>query len=286
MPTWPGWTRRRFAGGEFVGDDFAAKLDPCLRGAAETLEDEAIAAEDARAEALLEADAEDGVRGAAEEAVPVDHVFLAGSDGDGEDVAGDFRGKGDGAGGADGGVFRHEEGAAADGALEGAKEAAAAAMLGGGVHIDGGGHPGEFPGDGDDAFARVEMNLEHRHGGADDFVLHGAVVAAGARGVKAARGNFRFSIFDFRLGFWSGRALRNFGFSHFRFSISASGRGRARYEEAHEGVASSALKLADVFAQDSGSEDDCGAASAGGAFRSAANPIRAARRARSARISG
>ena len=93
-----GMDAEALAGGQIVGDDFAAELDPCLGGAAEALEDEAIAAEDARAEALLEADAEDGVRRAAEEAVPVDHVFLAGRDGDGEDVAGDFCGEGDGAG--------------------------------------------------------------------------------------------------------------------------------------------------------------------------------------------
>ena len=65
--------------------------------------------------------------------------------------------------------------------LKAPKRPPAAAMLGGGVHIDGGGHPGEFAGDGDDAFARVEMDLEHRHGGTDDFVLHEAVLLPAMR---------------------------------------------------------------------------------------------------------
>ena len=114
----------------------------------------------------------------------MDQVFLAGGDGDGDNVAGDFCGKSDGAGGALGGVLSHEEGAAADDALECAEEAASAAVLGGGVHFNGCGHPGEFAGDGDNAFIGIEVDFEDGHGGADDFVLHKGVLEAAGR-VKA-----------------------------------------------------------------------------------------------------
>ena len=118
----------------------------------------------------------------------MDHVFPAGSDGDGDDVAGDFCRESDGPGRAAGGVFRHEKGAAAGDALECAKDAAPAAVLGGGVHVYRSGHPGELAGDGDDAFVGVEMNLEHRHRGTYDLVLHERLVAAGNHGVKRGRG--------------------------------------------------------------------------------------------------
>jgi hypothetical protein len=55
------------------------------------------------------------------------------------------------------------------------------------------------------------VDLEDRHGGTDDFVLHDAVVAGGVWAVKTRR------IFDFRLGFRCGRGPVEF--SIFRFSI-------------------------------------------------------------------
>ena len=136
------------------------------------MEAEAVAAEDAGAEGLLEADAEVDAGGGAEEAVAVDEVLVAVADGDGDDVAGDAGGEGDFAGGSEGAVLGHEEGAAAGDALDGAEESAAAGELGVGGHLDGGGHPGELAGFGDDGVVVVEGELEDGHGGAGDAVIH------------------------------------------------------------------------------------------------------------------
>jgi hypothetical protein len=40
------------------------------------------------------------------------------------------------------------------------------------MHINGGRHPRQLPGYRNDAFAGIEMDLKHWHGGADYFVLH------------------------------------------------------------------------------------------------------------------
>ena len=79
-------------------NDFAGEFEP--RGAlpADLLQKEAVAAEDARAERLLEADAELDLRRGAEKAVAVNHVLVSGGDVDGKDVAGNAGGKGDLAG--------------------------------------------------------------------------------------------------------------------------------------------------------------------------------------------
>ena len=136
------------------------------------MQEEAVAAEDAGAEGLLEADAELDAGGGAEEAVTVDEVLVAGADVDGNDVAGDAGGEGDLAGGADGAVLGHEERAAAGDASDGSEESAAAGVLGVGGHLDGGGHPGELAGLGDDGVVGAEGELEDGHGGAEDAVLH------------------------------------------------------------------------------------------------------------------
>jgi len=54
---------------------------------------------------------------------------------------------------------RHEERAAADDAFEGSEEATATGELGVGGHLDGGGHPGELAGLGDDGVVVVEGKL-------------------------------------------------------------------------------------------------------------------------------
>ena len=162
-----------FAGREVFDDEFAGEFEPGDALSAGFLQEEAVAAEDACAEGLLEADADLNLRSGAEEAVAVDDVLVAGGDLDGDDVAGDPGGEGDFAGGADGAVLGHEERAAAGDALDGAEEASAAAVLGVGGHLDGGGHPGEFAGLGDDGVVGVEGEFEDGHGGADDAVLHG-----------------------------------------------------------------------------------------------------------------
>ena len=81
------------------------------------MQQEAVAAKDARAQRLLEADADLNLRGGAEKAVAVNHVFVSGRDFDGHDVAGEFGGERDLAGGPGGAVLGHENGAAAGHAL-------------------------------------------------------------------------------------------------------------------------------------------------------------------------
>ena len=151
---------------------FAGELEPRGALAADLLQEEAVAAEDARAEGLLEADAELDAGGGAEEAVAVDEVLVARADLDRDDVAGDAGGEGDLAGCADGAVLGHEERAAAGDALDRSEEATTASMLGVGGHLDGGGHPGELAGLGDDGVVGTEGELEDGHGGAENAVLH------------------------------------------------------------------------------------------------------------------
>src|ERR1700693_5693050 len=75
-------------------------------------------------------------------------------------------------------VFAHEDRAAPEGALEHAPDAASTAHLGRGLHDDRLRHPGELSRLGEDRLARVEGDLEHGHGGADDPVLYQIVLPA------------------------------------------------------------------------------------------------------------
>ncbi len=161
-----------FASGEVFDDDFAGELEPGGSLSRDLLQEEAVAAEDARAERLLEADAEFDASGGAEEAVAVDEVFVSVAHGDGDDVAGDAGGEGDLAGDSVGAVLGHEERSAAGDALDDAKEASATGVLGVGGHLDRGGHPGELAGFGDDGVVGVEGELEDGHGGAGDAMVH------------------------------------------------------------------------------------------------------------------
>ncbi len=102
----------------------------------------------------------------------MDEVLVARAYLDRDDVAGDASGEGDLAGRADGTVFRHEERAAACDSLDRSEEAATAGVLGVGGHLDGGGHPGKFACLRDDGVVGAEGELEDRHGGAEDAVLH------------------------------------------------------------------------------------------------------------------
>jgi hypothetical protein len=75
-------------------DEFAGKFEPGRALSAEVLQEEAVAAEDAGAERLLESDADLNLRRGAQKAVTVNHVFAAGADFNGHDVAGKLGGEG------------------------------------------------------------------------------------------------------------------------------------------------------------------------------------------------
>jgi hypothetical protein len=57
-------------------------------------------------------------------------------------------------------------------ALEHAAQTAAAAVLRRRGHLDAGGHPGQLARLREDRLAGVERQLEDRHGGADDLLVH------------------------------------------------------------------------------------------------------------------
>jgi len=104
--------------------------------------------------------------------VPVHHVFMSGGHLYRHDVTGDAGGEGHGSGSSIGTVLGHEEGSTAGDALENTEEATATGVLGVGGHLDGLAHPGELARLGDDGVVVVERELEDRHGGADDSMLH------------------------------------------------------------------------------------------------------------------
>jgi len=164
------------AGSEVLDDDFAGEFEPGHSFAVDLLEEEAIAAEDAGAEGLLEADAERDARGGAEEAMAMDHVLVTTSDLDGDDVSGNSGGEGYCARGSGGAVLGHEEGSATGDAFERTQKAAATGVLGVGAHLDGLAHPGKFTSLGDDGVVVVERELEDGHGGSDDAMLHGSLL--------------------------------------------------------------------------------------------------------------
>src|SRR5580658_2863783 len=188
-----GMDAQDFAGLEVLADQLAGELEPRGACAAQLLEEETVAAEDARAERLLKADGDGDLVSGAEKAVAVDEVFRALAELDGDDVAWDLRCERDDAGILDGAVLGHEDAGAGDRALEHTEDSAAAAHLGVRGHLDRGGHPGEFAALREDALVGLELNLEDRHGGAQSSRLHGyrllqlignSVPAGGARGVK------------------------------------------------------------------------------------------------------
>ena len=77
-----------FSRAQVFDDELARELEPGGSLAGDALEQEAVAAEDAGAERLLEAHAELNVGRGAEEAVAMDEVLVAPADLDGDDVAG------------------------------------------------------------------------------------------------------------------------------------------------------------------------------------------------------
>jgi hypothetical protein len=160
---------------QVVDEDFAAELAPRLTLAGDLLEPEAVTPEEAGSEALLKAHRELHAADAAHERVTVAEVAhpRLGRDVDREDLPGQARRERDHAGCALRGELAHEDRAAADGTLEHAPDAATAAHLRRRLHDDRLGHPGELARLGEDGLARVEHDLEHGHGGADDAVLHG-----------------------------------------------------------------------------------------------------------------
>src|SRR5258707_15554194 len=83
---------QRVAGLQVVHDHLAVQLDPGLALALQSLHAEPRAAENSGPQPLLKADRELHADGGAHESVAVDHVALAGSDLDRQDLAGKLGG--------------------------------------------------------------------------------------------------------------------------------------------------------------------------------------------------
>jgi hypothetical protein len=62
-----------------------------------------------------------------------------------------------------------------------------------GGHLDGGGHPGELAGLGDDGVVGAEGELEDRHGSAEDAVLHDGLLINVTGKVYGDRGSSRMN---------------------------------------------------------------------------------------------
>jgi len=126
--------RQRLAGGELVGEDLAAELDPGLAAAGQPLQHEALAAKDAAAERALQGHAKLDSLHAAQEPVPVHQIAASRLHLDRHDLAGHLCGEGDGALASRSGELGHEQAAAGNRAGDRAPEAARGGCRGGGAH--------------------------------------------------------------------------------------------------------------------------------------------------------
>src|ERR1035438_9222161 len=118
-----------FAGSEVLDDQLAGKLEPRRTLAAYLLQQKTVAAKDARAQRLLEADPDGDLRRGAEKAVPVNHVLGTLAQLDRHNVSRHLDRKRHFAAILHGAVLGHEQAAAAGHPLERAKNPAAATHL-------------------------------------------------------------------------------------------------------------------------------------------------------------
>lgn len=168
----PGMDTERFARTQVAHDNFTAQFKPGSSCARDLLQQEAVAAEDACTEGLLKAHAKLNLWGCAQKAMPMNEVLMAWPDFDRKDVPGDLRRKSDFTLATLRLVLGHEQGSAAGHALDRAKEPAAAAELRVRAHGDRLRHPAQLTSLRDDAFTRLQQQLQHGHGAAYNSALH------------------------------------------------------------------------------------------------------------------
>ena len=175
----------RVHGGEIAGVDdngltglqvvflhMAVKFAEDRACAGELLENEALAAEEARAELLLEEDRELDAGLAREEPALLHDQFSAGGDLKGTDIAREARSKSDQTRAALGGVAVLEHRLACKHAAEGLANAAAR----GGLHLHVGAHPAHAAALGDHRFLRVQIADDDRQGRAFNGVFHDSIL--------------------------------------------------------------------------------------------------------------
>jgi len=120
------------------------KFEPGSSLSGESLQQEAVAAEDARAQRLLKADANLYLRSGTEKAVTVNHVFVSRRDFNRHDVARQFSGEGQFTAWTDGPIFSHENGPSASYPFQHAEQATAPGVLGVRGHLNRTTHPRQF----------------------------------------------------------------------------------------------------------------------------------------------
>ncbi len=163
---------------EVVGDDLAAQLAPGAALTMDLLEAEAVTTEETGAQVLLKADRQLHAPDTCHEGVAMRKVAVARlrRDVERKDLSRQARGERDHSRPTLRGVLAHEDGAATQGPLEHAADAATAAHLRRRLHDDRLRHPRQLSGLREDRLARIERDLEHWHGGADDPVLHESIL--------------------------------------------------------------------------------------------------------------
>lgn len=155
------------AGDEVVLGAVAVELKEGEAGACDLLHDEALAADEAGAQLLLQVDGEFHAEGGAEEGRLLTDDALAGAKLPGDDAAGEGGGEGD-LGGALGRVVAQEQALTGEHPAEGLA-GAAAFRLG----QDGASGPGASADLADDGLAGVELDHDGRQAAAHDGILHG-----------------------------------------------------------------------------------------------------------------
>ena len=164
---------QRLARLELVLRELAAERDPRVARAAEPLQHEAEAAEQARPDLPgVEGGRELAAVGAGEEAAPLNGVGVPGAERHVDDRAGQARREHRHAGRGRGRVLRHEERAAAERALRSVPDPVGAGEGGRRLELDRVRHPAELARLGDDALTRVEAHLEHGHRRPSDLGVH------------------------------------------------------------------------------------------------------------------
>ena len=161
------------AGVQVVLHDMAVKLGEGHAPAGEFLHDEALAAEEAGAQLLLEKDGQLDALLAGQEAALLHHQLPARADVKGPDAAGEAGGKGDQPLAALGGVPVLEDGVAGEHPPKGLPQAA----VGAGLHLHVGGHPAHAAPLGDHGLAGLQLADHHRQRGALDLIFHGVLLS-------------------------------------------------------------------------------------------------------------
>src|SRR5579863_4920559 len=138
----PGMNAESLSRAKVSDHKFARQFQPGHALSAKFLQQEAVAAEDSRAQRLLEAYADLNLRSRTKKTMAVNHVFLGWPYLKGNDVSRHFCGEGQFSRGTGSSVFRHEQSSATGHAFQHTENSSASAELGMRGHLDRTRHPG------------------------------------------------------------------------------------------------------------------------------------------------